>query len=353
MREPTKKRMATQIEVVDAAMQLLSHIADGMRKRDPNVFGPAPAHGSKDAEIYAECERAAYEQLGWYELIRALGEPDSVRNALKDNDDVGYPVSKSLYVEPDRRCLQRVSSMLASDVWLSRAYGNMATLLLAALEMHENLRNMSLAMQPTAGTFMIRTLPVVFPRLEVTDNTALLCLTIELGHIASDGAYVEWAKELGLRNKRVMIVQPQRFKKGLFKYMRRKLETSGARAVRAYARRTAPEWTGEQSMELVLDDEELEAHVVSRFWNPAEYQGQADDGGFESESIWGDFLDHDAALSDEESAGWCDLVQPQVSFLRAGVEQGIARGKLPWPRCIRSAKANVLRALERADRGTF
>jgi hypothetical protein len=170
---------------------------------------------------------------------------------------------------------------------------------------------------------------------------------------ASDGAYVEWAKGLGLRNTKVMIVQPQRFQKGLFRYIRRKLEKSGARVVRAYAPRTAPNWTGEQSMELVLDDEELESHVVSRFWNPTEHQGRSDDGGFESESIWGDFSDHDADLSDEESGGWSDLVQPQVTFLRAGVEQGIARGKLPWPRCIRSAKANVLRALERADRGTF
>jgi hypothetical protein len=152
-----------------------------------------------------------------------------------------------------------------------------------------------------------------------------------------------------------MILQPQRFKKGLFSYIRRKLETSGARAVRAYAPRTAPNWTGEQSMALVLGDEELEAHVVSRFWNPTEHQGRADDGGFESESIWGDFLDHHADLTsaNDEPGGWCDLVQPQVTFLRAGVEQGIARGKLPWPRCIRSAKANVLRALERADRGAF
>lgn len=345
--------MATQIEVVDAAMQLLSHIADGMRKRDPNVFGPVPVQSRPYKEIYAECERAAYEQRAWYELIRALGEPDSVRNALHDNDDERYPASMSLYTEPDRRCLRRVSSMLTSDVWLSRVYGNMATLLLAALEMHENLRNIGLATHPKSGTFMIRTLPVVFPRLEITDNMALLCLTIDLGHIASDGAYVEWARELGLRNTRVMIVQPQRFKKGLFKYIRRKLETSGARAVRAYARRTSPAWTGEQSMELVLDDEELEAQVVSRFWNPTEHQWQADDGGFESESIWGDFLGHHADLSDEESGGWSDLVQPQVTFLRAGVEQGIARGKLPWPRCIRSAKANVLRALDRADRGTF
>lgn len=316
-------------------------------------LGPRPFTAAKNTEIYAECERAAYEKLAWYELIRALGEADSVRNALNDNDDEEYPVSVSLYIEPDRRCLRRLSSMLTSDVWLSRVYGNMATLLLAALEMHENLRNVSLSMHPKSGTFMIRTLPVVFPRLEVTDNTALLCLTIELGHIASDGAYVEWAKGLGLRNTRVMIVQPHRFKKGLFAYIRRKLETSGARVVRAYARRTAPEWTGEQSMELVLDDEELEAHVVSRFWNPTEHQGQSDDGIFESESIWGDFLDHHAALSDEESGGWSDLVQPQVTFLRAGVEQGIARGKLPWPRCIRSAKANVLRALDRADRGAF
>lgn len=350
------KKMATQIEVVDAAMQLLSHIADGMRKRDPNKFALAPVHSRMQEEIYAECEKAAYEQCAWYELVRALGDPEAVRNALEDDDDAAYPVSMSLYVEPDRRCIRRVSSRLTSDAWLARVYGDMAALLLAALEMHGNLRNIGLAIHPRSGTLTIRTLPVVFPRIEVTDDSAQLCLTIELGHIASDGAYVEWARGLGLRNTKVMILQPRRFKRGLFAYIRRKLEKSGApaRVLRANAPRTAPEWRAEERMQIGLDDAEREAHVVSRFWNPTEYRSSRDDaGGFESESIWGDFSDLDSDLSDPETAGWCDLVQPQVTFLRAGAEQGMLRLDLPWPRCIRSARANVLRALERADRGAF
>ena len=52
--------MATQIEVVDAAMQLLSHVADGIRTTYPEKFAPRGefAHSA----IYAECEKAAYEQ---------------------------------------------------------------------------------------------------------------------------------------------------------------------------------------------------------------------------------------------------------------------------------------------------
>ncbi len=69
---------------------------------------------------------------------------------------------------------------------LARVYGDMLTLLLSALEMHGNMRYYILARDPDDATTRIRKLPVVFPRIEVTDNSALLCLTIELRHIASD-----------------------------------------------------------------------------------------------------------------------------------------------------------------------
>ena len=348
--------MASQVDVADAGMQLLSHVAGLIRKANPNKF-TLLKHNKMHEDIYAECEKLAYEGLAWNEVIRALGNADCVRNALLVNEEkgaAGYPESVSLYVEPDRRCLQRVSMMLVSDVWLAQVYGNLVTLMLSALEMHSCLPNYSLWLDPDGATTMIRSLPVVFPRIEITDDAAVLCLTINLGHIASDKAYVEWARVLALSNTKVVRLQPMRFRSGLFAYIRRKLAKVGsaARVLRASL--------GEETVEAVefgLSDAEREDLVVSRFWEPNKYSGICydDASAFESEMIWGKFeFDENRLVDDDpETSGWSALVQPQVNFLRAGVEQGIVRRNLPWPRSIRSARANARRVLESANRGRF
>ena len=338
--------MATPIEVVDAAMQLLSHIAGGIKRAFPNKFVAIDSVNG----IYAECEKAAYEQRAWYELIRALGDPDDVREALDRNADreddrpAFYPADVSLFVEPDRRCLRRVSMMLVSDVWLARDYGDMVALMLSALEMHESLHFYGISTSPDSATSTIERLPVVFPRIEVVDGSALLCLTIELGHIASDGAYVAWARTKHESGTTVIRLQPAHFSHGLFSYVRHKLRRLTNSATLRVKR-------GAEIAEIRLDDAEREARVVSRFWNPTEYGAhKEDDNEYESEWIWGEFEDADLYDPDPpKPSGWCDLVEPQVAYLRGGVAQGIVRRTLPWPRSIRSART----AVARSERSAF
>jgi hypothetical protein len=346
--------MATPSAVVDAAMQLLSYLGAEHKRVRPHTF-TARGYRGPHPRMHAECEKAAFEHRAWYRLVAALGNADEVRKVAEGNATLSvdvpteewmwgrvmqFPERMSLYLEPDRRCLQRISRMLASDRGLATAYGNMAALMLAALEMHPGLRFYG-SWSPHSSAHTLSSLPVVFPRLEVVDGTTFLCLTIELGRIASDEAYVEWARQLKGSNTSVVILQPRHFSTGLFSAIRRRLRSLAPGTSILRVKRG-----NDRVEEIELGDVDREAHVVSGFWSPTALSASTEDNEFESESIWGNFGDMYLDLATPEGGGgWCDLIRPQVSHLRESPDaRHVDKRPLPWPRSIRDARKAVVRA---------
>ena len=320
--------MATPRDVLDAAMLLVSDLAEQHRRADPAFHG---AHPSACPVMYKEVERGAYERWAYERLLLALADPSklsylaetvegnsnvSLPHTIPPNDtdawgafwraERRFPEDMTVHIQTYVRAIERISLRLASDAGLARAYADMATLVLGALHTG-NLKHELIVIHfdPAEMTYALMAVPIVFPRIEVQGDSASLLFDIRLGHISSQEGYDSWVSALESANTTVIQLQPRHFEPGILAVIRRKLARnidSIVHSIRVKSGRNDSVWVSlnEQSKAYKHNDKA----IAESFWQPAAY------------------------ASDDYPHALCGRVQLQ--YLRSKLREGGA--ELPWPR---------------------
>ena len=317
--------MATPKDVLDAAMLLVSNLAEHHRRADPGFHGP---HPSTCPVMYEEVERGAYERWAYERLLLALADPSmlsylaetvagnsngSLPHTIPPNDtdawgafwraERRFPEGMTVDTQTYVRAIERISRRLESDAGLARAYADMAILVLGALHTG-NLKQELIVIDsdPTEMTYSLMAVPIVFPRIEVKGDSASLLYDIRLGHISSQEGYDSWVSELESANTTVIKLQPRHFAPGILAVIRRKLARRNIDSIRVKSGRN-------DSMSVSLDERSRsyknnDKTIAANFWQPAAY------------------------ASDDYPHALCGRVQ--LDYLDSKLRAGGA--ELPWPR---------------------
>lgn len=310
--------MATPEALRGDVMTLVRYLAAEHRRAWPGVF----AENTAAPRVDEAAEAAKYELHAVRRILCALAPVDVLRREV-DEIDASYESDEeylgafkacalryTIVGEIDDGLVARVTSDVERDTRIAPLYKQLveSALTFALAEYKEAEESIVMHDVPSE---LIFDLPIVFPRLEFERTRATLGLTIKLGEVCSDAAYVaKWES---------------RRSEGLERVVRVDVAHIAERRLFALARSKGATRLVVAGTEVRLDDDAREAQIVHEFWEP-------------SASLWGDFT---------YSVGpvWEGVVGAQLQFLRAAFSTGhpqfAARSALPYPRTLRAARSTA------------
>ena len=306
-------------------MTLVRYLAAEHRRAWPGVFADSTAAPRVDEAV----EAAKYELHAVRRILCALAPVDVLRREVdeidasyeSDEEYLGafhaYELRETALGKIDEDLVARVTAEVGRDARIAPLYKQLAEIVLTVAHAEYTDADESVVMHDVPSE-LICDLPIVFPRLELERTNATLELTIKLGEVASEAAYVQkWESRRSEGLERIVRVSISHIAEGrLFAFARSKgvgrLTVAGA--------------------EIPLDDDAMEAQIVAEFWDP-------------SESLWGDFA---------HSVGhvWESIVKAQIQYLRAASgshPQFAARSVLPYPRTLRASRSRASKRPTRYD----
>lgn len=300
-------------------MTLVRHLAEEHRRVWPGVF----------AELDGAVAAARYELYAVRRILSALAPVDVLRrevdaidpNYEPDEEYLGalhaYELRETVLGNIDEALIARVTAEVERDARIASPYKQLAEIALTVAHTEYTDADESIVMHDVPSE-LIHDLPIVFPRFELERTNATLELSIKLGEVSSEAAYVQkWES---------------RRSEGLERILRVGLEHIAEGRLFAFARSKGVERLTAAGAEMPLDDDAMEAQIVAEFWDP-------------SASLWGDFA---------HSVGpvWESIVKAQIQYLRAASgshPQFAVRSVLPYPRTLRAARSRASKRPARYD----
>ena len=307
-------------------MTLVRYLADEHRRVWPGVFAESTTAPKVDEAVAA----AKYELHAVRRILCALAPVEVLRREVDqidldyepDEEYLGafhaYELRETALGKIDEDLVARVTAEVGRDARIAQLYKQLAEIVLTVAHAEYTDADESIVMHDVPSE-LICDLPIVFPRLELERTNATLELSIKLGAVSSDTAYVaKWES---------------RRSEGLERIVRVGLAHIAEGKLFAFARGKGVERLTVGGAEIRLDDDAMEAQIVAEFWDP-------------SASLWGDFADSVGPV-------WQDAVKAQLQFLRAAFNAGhpqfAARSALPYPRTLRAARSRAPKRPVRYD----
>ena len=309
--------MATPEALRGDVMTLVRHLAAEHRRVWPSLFVSTVAAPNVDEAVAA----ARYELCAVRRILSALAPVEVLRREVDEIDPNYEPdeeylgafhaceLRETVLGKIDEGLIARVTADVERDARIAPPYRQLVEIALTVAHAEYTDADESILMHDVPSE-LIHDLPIVFPRFELGRKKATLELSIKLGEVSSDTAYVDkWES---------------RRSEGLERIVRVGLAHIAEGRLFAFARSKGVERLWVAGAEMPLDDDAMEAQIVAEFWDP-------------SASLWGDFAHSVGTV-------WESIVKAQIQYLRAASRshpQFAARSVLPYPRTLRAARSTA------------